>query len=645
MSSLGFSSSHRQDSSYTSHSHGGSERSYASGSLGHRRSSSYALFDVEADPPLDKGVMPTSSEYDMMRETMFIKDGVDRSSWYSRIMNEEPEIRNFVERVDPVARAATFGRLYLPSARHIDQSTLLALISQHIRTLGLVDSQSSLHDEWAEQIHVPSHMSHSQLNLLVQRGMRRAERFWDLSMPSSMPSDKVSKLLDEEISRTIGGTPYIVEDATPLSSETPRDPRFFKTDENGEPTEVSLNQLILMMTTDGKQNGGPLLIPAICLNYKSFTTSKIFFTKIRERFRSAFAEQDKIKQEENKQEENKQEENKQIRIIALTFKLFKQWIKDPQDSIEQPVMEAARVFVETELRPKAPNFCANLFVTQGPSTPTNDVMDYSNAPKVELYDAKGLWSGNFTLFDIPPIEIARQMTIMSSIRYCAISRSELLDNAWATPRFKHRAPNVCALTDQTNRICAWVQTEILTEVSLQKRLAKMRFLIEVMAELEKMKNYLDLFNIFEGFNAPPIFRLNQHKAKLPSDMQQLLDRVAEAESPLNNYAVARQLHQEALQSMQPCLPHLPVLLGDIFKYNDNTKAMVDGLINLRKCYRMLTLIQCVEDFKRRRYCFLPIDQVLTKLGSIQGMDEDSLMELSFDVEPMEAGPNQLKDSQ
>ena len=588
--------------------------------LGSANSYTLGLDGIE-DP---RRVLPTSPEYDSTSERLFFRDMTDRSDWHSRLLAENPEIRDFEERVDPVSRASAFGRMYLPTNRLINHPVLLALISQHLRTIGLVDSQSSLHAEWSDPLQIPSHMQWSQLNLIVQRGIERAERFWELGMDGSRTPETASELLDEEISRTIGGTPHMVEDDTPLASEKFRDERFLRMDDDGSPAEASLNQIILMATSDEGQCGGPLLIPAICLTYKSFTTSKILFTKIRERFRMAFAEE---------------EESQRVRHIALTFKFFKAWLKDI-DNIEQPVLDAMRAFVETELRPRVPSFCSNLFTQK----PRHDMMDYSKAPKVELGMCKNLWIGEFSLFDIPPVEFARQLTIMSSTRYYAVSRNELLDNAWQVPRLKHRAPNICALTDFTNRMCEWVQTTILTENSLSKRLSKMRFLIEVMAELEKMRNFFDLCSIFGGFNAQPIFRLNQHKARLPVEMQELLERVAEVESPLNNYANARQWHQTALNTNQPVLPHLPVLLGDIFKYNDGTKAMIDGLVNLRKCYRMLKLIRSFEDFKHHKYCFLPIEQVARQLEKISGMEEDALMELSYDVEPMDATPSQLKDT-
>ena len=172
-------------------------------------SSQLSLIDEqkEENKIIKNSVLPISTEYDMIREKYFIKDGQDRSQWYARFLKENKEAKGFIERVDPVSRASSFARLYLPQNRMISQSLLLSLISQHFRTLGLIDSQSSLHEEWSEPLEAPPYLLRSQLNLIVQRGINNAEKFWEYSLPSAANHENASEILDKEISKTIGGTP------------------------------------------------------------------------------------------------------------------------------------------------------------------------------------------------------------------------------------------------------------------------------------------------------------------------------------------------------------------------------------------------------------------------------------------------------
>lgn len=727
-------------------------------------------------PQFPKHILPINPEYDMMRKHFFVEiesnqqrndnqnqpsqimeenspffdsqetqqnnedDSIlfDRSKWDQKLLQESPEVKDFIERVDPVQRAASFGRLFLPQNRLADQQILLALISQHLRTLGLVRAQSSLHSEWDplcqpnNGLDIPAHLHHSQLLTILQTGIGRAERFWELAMPSVEDLDnidtitfdkEISTKLDEEISKTFGGTPFTPEDTKSLLKEQLGEKEFFHVDDEIVPTEMSLNQLIWLLTTnisnysvkdndkfiDLSQVKVPeTLLDAVCLMYESFTTSKVFFMKIRERFKLAFSEPNEFVKCES---------------ILRTFKVFKTWINYQQDAMDQQVREAVRLFNSNELNKYVPSYtrntksesCSNLNTftqTKSHTNPSKTIStsvsfdtsislssqssnrkipdfffpfnnqnqksnrklmfnDLSNLagffnekakqtnqnksmtpekkmPTADIGNCKdNFWNGKFTIFEIPPIEVARQMTIISSSTYYAISPNELLDQAWTDPRMKHRAPNVVILLNRFDMITRWVQTVILTEKSLQERLAKMRFLIEVMIELEKIQNYLDYMSIFHGFMAPCIRRLQLHKSKLPGKIQNELENAEKNESFDNNSQAIRDIHTKCFNSHEPSLPFLVILLKDIHNYEE-TKTFIDGLINIRKCTRKFELIKEVEKFKKYKYCFLPIEQIADKLSenalNEKSLDDDTLDELSNECEPPDAfDENQLLD--
>ncbi|EAX99201.1 RasGEF domain containing protein [Trichomonas vaginalis G3] len=571
---------------------------------------------------LEKDALTISSEFDMLRKNYFIEDGQDRSDWYSRFLNENKDAKDFIERVDPIPRAVEFARLYLPINRLASQDLLLALISQHFRTFGLIKSQASLHEEWSQPINIPAHLLRSQLTLLIQRGISHAERFWELSLPSPAKYQDPQKLIDQEISNVIGGIPFIAEDTTPLSNEQIGDERFIKYDETHTKIEsASLNQLIWLLTSETKDPYRELM-QQVCLTYRSFTTSKIFFTKIKERYEIALNEGDETRE----------------RSKSLTFKLFTHWSQEASEFIEQPVKDAAKAFAEAKFQNYS-SYLAQLFKPRRSET----TIDYSSAPSVELGTCTELWTGNFSLFDIPPKEFARQLTVYACSKYYQIQRTELIDGAWASERSKHRSPNIVALTNQFNIISAWVPTAILTEPSLQARLNKMKFLIDTMRELKALRNYFSLFAIHLGFNSSAIFRLQRHKKLLRPDDVPFLKELEDLGSPSGAYHQLLQAHKEAINSGQPALPHLPPLLSFLFKVNEAIESLTtNGLINMKRCGRTFEFMKQIESFARRKYVLLPIEQVQQKLMNLEYMEGESLEELSIDVEP--ADPNaELKD--
>lgn len=570
---------------------------------------------------MKKEVLPVSSEYDMLREKYFVNDGQDRSDWYSRFLRENRDAKDFIDRVDPIARAVEFARLYLPANRMASHNLLLSLISQHFRTFGLIKSQTSLHEEWAQPINIPAHLLRSQLTLIVQRGISNAEKFWELSLPSPLQPEDAQKLIDQEISRTIGGIPFVAEDTTPLSNEVMGDERFIRFSADNSVIEcASLNQLIWLLTSETRETFRDLM-QAVCLTYRSFTTSKIFFTKIRERYEIALNEPKETRE----------------RSKSLTFKLFSHWSQEANEFIEQPVKEAAKAFAEAKFQNYS-SYLSQLFKPRR----TDTAVDYSTAPHVELGTCTELWTGKFSLFDIPPKEFARQLTIFACSKYYQIQRTELVDGAWNKDRLKHRSPNIVALTNQYNTLSNWVPTAILTEPSLHGRLQKMKHIIDTMRELKDMRNYFTLFALEGGFETFALNRLKRHKKMLAPADQQFLDLLLDLGAPDAAHKNIQELHKEALESQQPSLPHLPVLLSFLFKVSDSVEPVINGLVNIMKCRKLFMFMKELEGYSKRKYVFLPIEQIQQRLMNLEVIAGESIEEVSKDVEP--DNPNaELKD--
>jgi hypothetical protein len=364
-------------------------------------------------PPL-----PVSHEFDLLVRHQSLRD-IDRSDWQMRLMREIPVIREARDYFNPVARTAAFARLYLPANRMLSHDTLLALISQHLQILGLFDTQASLHTESCTEFKIPAHKRSSQLSLLIQRSIHRTERIWKLALPSVHACETVQATqtaLDQEISRTIGAATTLVEDTSPIKNERLGDERFLKF-EYGEIVEASLNQLIFCLTTQEPQRDPPTslaeLRDALCLSISSYCSSRIFLKKLRDRFSM-------IKDSALE--------------MPLFIRLFQAWVQNVPHDFEAQVLEDAQQFVNKELMPKYSRHVGKMF-----DQPTNRLQsaDPEKVPQVELGNnpklAEGLWTGNFSLLDLPLVELVRQLTVWSSTRYYAIRRCELLDCAWQKP--------------------------------------------------------------------------------------------------------------------------------------------------------------------------------------------------------------------
>ena len=603
-------------------------------------------------PAIKKPPLPISHEFDLLCLQHKGRADVDRTNWLQRVLENNPDIKDLRECLNPVARAAAFARLYLPTNRLISHELLLSLISQHLRTLGLSETQASLHNEWGSDFQIPPHKLYSQLAVLVQRGVHRAERFWELAIPSVHACESLQATqtaLDEEISRTIGAAPNVVEDMTPLRSEKPGDPAFVKYDPTTkEPVEASLNQLIFWLTTAGdssSKEGGRKdtteLTNALVLTISSYASSKIFFTKLKDRWAMIKEEMAKVKQHDSQQDQ------RSVGSDLLFVKLFKEWIKGSINDMEPQIVDAAMQFTETELKPEPKywRLCENMFQTKSDGASARLKQLELNAPAVSLGKCTGLWKGEFSLFDLPEEEFARQLTVWSSTRYYAIKRCELLDCAWDKPRLRYRAPNVIALTQHFNRMSEWVQYSILSEKSWKKRIAKMEHLVEVARQLFENCNYYDAMGILGGFDGNAMFRCKAHFQMMNPKSQETLNHLREQCDADGNFKNLRALYEQATTHNKPALPYIGVLLSDLFKYYEATQTFIEKLINVRKCKGVYKMISKIEEFLRSRYNFLAIDQVQLKIDELKSYEEDVLISMSYEVEKEGATPDDIRASE
>jgi len=561
------------------------------------------------EPILNKPKLQINREVDAVLAQHSVSSDEDRSIWLKSLLSQHPDIKTLREIVNPLVRASKFARLYLPANRMLPNEIMFSLISQHLRTLGLVETQASMHGELIANVVTPPHRLNSQLSLLIQRSVYKTERFWELIKPSmhSMDSKKQTQTaLDAEISKTIGSTPSEVKDESPIINETKGNPDFMKK-EGDELVEASLNQLIYYIT-DSTNEDIKDLSAALCLTISSYCSSKVFLTKIQDRIRQSLPESKES--------------------VFLAIKLLDQWIQGALNYLEPQVIEKAKVFVEKELSTYSRFFEHTFEEKQERRT----AQSTQKLPPVELGKIENLWMGEFDLTDLPPAELARQLTIWSYMRYYSIKRTELLNCAWEKPRLKHRAPNVIALSSHFNKISQWTAYEILSCKRVSDRIAKIEYFIEVARILFEMRNFFDTVGILGGFDSNAIFRLKVHLSLISSSSKDSLSKLKTECSTEKNFLNLRNHYDSALKNRIPALPYIGVLLSDLFKYDEATQLFVNGLINVRKVKKVYQMISKIEEFMQSKYMFLSVDQVQEKLDQLKNIDEDESIERSILIE-------------
>ncbi|KAJ3253570.1 hypothetical protein HK103_000478 [Boothiomyces macroporosus] len=210
----------------------------------------------------------------------------------------------------------------------------------------------------------------------------------------------------------------------------------------------------------------------------------------------------------------------------------------------------------------------------------------------------------FTLTDLDPLEVARQLTLIESNIFLKIQPVELMKQEWSRKNGPSLAVNVRAMTAMATKITGWVICTILQEADLKRRAFILKFFIKV-AEL------------------------------LSSKTRGAFEVLKKATDHSRNYADYRQaLKRSAL----PTLPFLGLFLTDLTFTEDGNPDMRNNgkLINFDKYSRISKII---SDLMRYQVPY-PITEVPEIQDYLQQSIQDrgtrdvqDLYELSLRLEP------------
>ena len=80
------------------------------------------------------------------------------------------------------------------------------------------------------------------------------------------------------------------------------------------------------------------------------------------------------------------------------------------------------------------------------------------------------------LFDIDPLEIARQLTMIEFTEFGKITFSEFLDKAWSNKNLPS-GPNIKNMIKLSNKVTNWISMVILRERDVKKRAIILKYFI------------------------------------------------------------------------------------------------------------------------------------------------------------------------
>ncbi|KAJ1982201.1 hypothetical protein H4R33_005081 [Dimargaris cristalligena] len=173
-----------------------------------------------------------------------------------------------------------------------------------------------------------------------------------------------------------------------------------------------------------------------------------------------------------------------------------------------------------------------------------------------------------SIYDIEPLEIARQLTLMDGRLFGAIRPHELIGQEFSKKDLS-TATNVRAMTARSNRITAWVVVSVLSEPELKRRASALKYFLKVADALLILNNYNTLMAVACGLVYSAISRLHLTWKSLSGKYATLMKTLDSITDPDRNFATYR---ARIRQQPPPCLPFLGVYLTDLTFTDDGNQT-------------------------------------------------------------------------
>ena len=239
----------------------------------------------------------------------------------------------------------------------------------------------------------------------------------------------------------------------------------------------------------------------------------------------------------------------------------------------------------------------------------------------------------WTLTDIPPQELARQITLLHSKYYTEVKPGEILASIWGE-KISCGFKNFSKLIQHFNSFSNNVSISILVPASPHVRAKLFSFWIDVAYNCYKLNNFHGMFSIISGLIHPSVKRLKETIgftfrtfSKRKSYFQEM-ENICDISNDFENY---RNVFKNVAG---PCVPFIGCFQKDLIYIQETYDDNIKGLINFKKCDECVKIYEKIAKYQSEKYNFTehPTIQILITDIPIE-IDMKVLMNVSIRREP------------
>ena len=227
-----------------------------------------------------------------------------------------------------------------------------------------------------------------------------------------------------------------------------------------------------------------------------------------------------------------------------------------------------------------------------------------------------------------PLEIANQLTLLTSYAHDQLFPCELLGRQWDGPE-RSNVPNFIAYRDFINRVGNWVSYAVLSEKNEPMRINNVAVLYHLCDELYTLNNWDCLVAVHGGLCDTPVAKLTQTFSKLPADALPLVNKFEEL---LSTRGSSRNIKAAMAASSRPRFPSILINMRDLL-HLEEMPIETDGMINFQRSIHLYNLLKFLLDGKHMKLDIVPDLQLMGVFSHWPIVDESVLHTQSQEIQP------------
>lgn len=227
------------------------------------------------------------------------------------------------------------------------------------------------------------------------------------------------------------------------------------------------------------------------------------------------------------------------------------------------------------------------------------------------------------VFDLDPLEVARQMTLIDSNLFRKILAKECLNQAWASKDKLNNAPNIARLVAQTNALTRWVATSLLEVDFVKARVILIRWFCQLLQHLRELNNFNGMTTIVAGLSMGSVSRLSETWGVFKDKNGKLYEFMKECQSLVSPKGQYAEYRKTLKQCNFPALPFIGVYLTDLTFIEDGNPDFLAGagsFINFEKRRKVSVIIREIQGYQITPFSLQPVPPLLQYLESHSKLD-------------------------